>query len=151
MAQLKALTVRKPEQRLNWKVELVRMLYERKYSRQQIINLFRFIDWLISLPKELEINFKQEVKKLEEERMPYVTSIERLGREEGIIQGQLQAAQDITLRLLNRRFGEITPEVQQQLKTLKLEQLEDLAVALLDFTKLEDLHAWLETAGKMQK
>jgi hypothetical protein len=28
-----------------WKWSLTRMLYERGYGREQIINLFRFIDW----------------------------------------------------------------------------------------------------------
>jgi hypothetical protein len=63
-------------------------LYQQGYQRQDVINLFRFIDWLMSLPKNLEQEFWREIRQLEEEtRMPYITSVERLGIEQGIEQG----------------------------------------------------------------
>ena len=46
--------------------------------------LFHKIDWMMELPKPLEIEFREELTRFEKEKiMPYVTSIERLGREEG--------------------------------------------------------------------
>ncbi|CCH94316.1 hypothetical protein MICCA_3690013 [Microcystis aeruginosa PCC 9432] len=47
------------------------------------------------------------------------------------------------LRLLNRRLGEISSTLSQQIRELSLEQLETLGEALLDFTSLTDLTAWL--------
>jgi len=41
-----------PEERLNTKLGLTRRLYERKYNRKEIIDLYRFIDNIIRLPEE---------------------------------------------------------------------------------------------------
>lgn len=50
----------------------------------------------------------------------------------------------LILRLLNRRVGELSQDVLEQLETLSLEQLENLGEALLDFTNMDDLQIWLE-------
>lgn len=55
MAHLKTMETRpNPEQRKVWKLSLIRGLYERGLDRQDIVNLYRFIDWLMQLPKGLE-------------------------------------------------------------------------------------------------
>ena len=93
MAHLASITTKKDDpDRLIWKRRLVRMLYERGYSKEDILNLYRFIDWVISLPEDLEIQFHEEVINLEkEQKMPYITTAERIGlkkgREEGIKEG----------------------------------------------------------------
>ncbi len=85
IAHLKAQETKDDRQeRKKWKLMLIRRLYEQNYSRIDVINLFQFIDWVMSLPRELEQEFWQEVQQLEEERsMPYITSVQRIGREEG--------------------------------------------------------------------
>jgi flagellar biosynthesis/type III secretory pathway protein FliH len=95
MAHLKALETRQNRnQRLQWKLALTRRLYEQGYERQDVINLFQFIDWMMTLPKELEQEFKQQISRYEEElRMPYITSIERMGIERGMQQGIEQGMQ----------------------------------------------------------
>jgi predicted transposase YdaD len=50
-------------------------------------------------------------------------------------------------RLLTRRVGELPQEMRQQIESLSREQLENLGEALLDFQKMADLQAWLETSG----
>ena len=54
-----------------------------------------------------------------------------------------EEAVSLILRLLNRRLGEISSTLSQQIRELSLEQLETLGEALLDFTSLTDLTAWL--------
>jgi predicted transposase/invertase (TIGR01784 family) len=63
------------------------------------------------------------------------------GRQEGIKEGQFA----LIIRLLERRVGAVTPEVQSQIGELSIAQLEDLGEALLNFTQMSDLSAWLET------
>ena len=81
------------EKKYNLKLSIARKLYKKKnYSKKDIINLFRFIDWLITLPGNLEIKFNEAIIKLEgEEHMPYISSIERhalkKGEEKGIEKG----------------------------------------------------------------
>jgi len=103
MAHLKTLETAKDDQlRFEWKLTLSKMLYEKGYSERDVCNLFKFIDWLIMLPKGLNQTFKEEIAKHEEEKnMPYVTSIERLGREEQ----EILDLQKVLRKLLSRKFG----------------------------------------------
>ncbi|KAI9129188.1 Rpn family recombination-promoting nuclease/putative transposase [Acaryochloris sp. CCMEE 5410] len=70
------------------------------------------------------------------------------GREEGertgILKGKLEGEQSLVLRLLNRRIGDVSPELRSQIQSLSLEQLEALGEALLDFSESADLVNWLQ-------
>ena len=97
-----------PASRHAWKVRLVRNLYERGYSQKDVRELFRLIDWLMVLPPALNSVFWQDVDKIQEKkRMPYITSIQRVGRCEGQREG--------IESLLRVRFGEegvkLMPEI----------------------------------------
>jgi hypothetical protein len=89
LAHLKARATRSdPVGRHDWKLRLVRNLYERGFSAQDVRELFRLIDWLMVLPPALSGVFLQELDKIQEEkRMPYVTSIERYWHCEGLRKG----------------------------------------------------------------
>jgi predicted transposase/invertase (TIGR01784 family) len=90
MAHLKALETRKDHSlRKQWKTELTRLLYEKRYSKAAIINLYRFIDWVLTLPEALEEIFVEELKAYEKEKnMPYITNAERIGRKKGKQEGR---------------------------------------------------------------
>ncbi len=62
---------------------------------------------------------------------------------EGEQRGRKQGEKSLVLRLLTRRVGELPQQVCQQVESLSLEQLESLGEALLDFTSMADLNAWL--------
>jgi hypothetical protein len=71
-------------ERKAWKFNLIKRLYEQGYQKQDVLNLFNFIDWLMNLPDALNREFWQELTQYEEEnRMPYVTSVERMALQEG--------------------------------------------------------------------
>lgn len=95
MAHLKAQETRGDQaRRKEWKLYLTRRLYERGYQRQDVLNLFRFIDWVMRLPEELEVSFWQEVQQYQQEnQMQYITSVERIGIKKGIEQGIQQGIQ----------------------------------------------------------
>ncbi|PSB54091.1 Rpn family recombination-promoting nuclease/putative transposase [Chamaesiphon polymorphus] len=59
-------------------------------------------------------------------------------------EGRQQEARALILRLLNRRVGNVSPEVEMRIKALPLLRLEDLGEALLDFGQMSDLIAWLD-------
>jgi hypothetical protein len=96
MAHLKAQETRHDEKRRKeWKFYLTRRLYERGYGREDVLNLFRFIDWTLSLPEEMEKAFWQEMREYEEaEQMTYITSVEQIGIEKGIQQGIQQGIRE---------------------------------------------------------
>lgn len=69
MAHLKSQETRHDASaRKQWKFSFFRMLYERNYSRENILELFRFIDWLMRLPTALEKELRREIDAYEEER-----------------------------------------------------------------------------------
>jgi hypothetical protein len=54
-------TRQNPTERYAAKLKLAKMLYQRGYIRQDILELFRFIDWVMTLPPELEEQFMTDV------------------------------------------------------------------------------------------
>ncbi|MBD2212096.1 DUF4351 domain-containing protein [Nostoc linckia FACHB-104] len=155
MAHLKTQqTTKKPQERKSWKFSLIRRLYEQGWQEKDIRNLYRFIDWVMILPKALEVEFWEEFKQFEQERtMSYITTGERIGyergREEGKQEGRQEGKQEgeqiLVLRLLQKRFGNLPESLRLRIQTLSLNQLEELGEALLDFTAIEDLLSWLDT------
>jgi hypothetical protein len=63
-------------------------LHERRHGRRYIMDLLRFLDWLLRLPRELEEEVARETEGLgEAKHMPYITSWERMGMEKGMDKG----------------------------------------------------------------
>lgn len=141
MAHLKMQeTGKKFADRKAWKFSLIRRLYELGLEEQDIRNLYRFIDWVMILPKELEAEFWEEYKQFEQElTMSYITTGERIGYE----RGQQEQAQTLVLRLLQKRVGELPEEIIEEIKSLSVGKLKALGEALLDFVDLDDLLRWL--------
>ena len=90
-------------------------------------------------PEELEDLEKREMF-IEDQRGAIIKGIQQ-GIQQGIQEGQ----QALIMRLLERRVGEIAPEIQSRIRRLSSEELESLGVALFDFTSASDLMAWLQS------
>ncbi len=139
--------------RFNAKWYLIRRLYEKGYSRAEITSLFKFIDWVIRLSDDEEIRLWDEIKTLEEEhKMPYVTSIERIGiakgmeegREQGLQQGARQEGQQMVLDALEERFGELPETVSDAIRQIQdQEQLRLLLRQAIRSTSLEEFQSSL--------
>jgi len=122
-AQLHAKLLKKPEQRLDAKILLIRLLYQRGYRREQVIELFKFIDWMIRLPDNLAIKLKDSIDQIEEElHMAYVTSVERIATQEGILQGMQQGKLELAIQMIkdfNLSVKDVAEKYQLPLKSLK--------------------------------
>ena len=130
------------EERYRWKVYLSRRLYERSYERRDVIALFRFIDWLLVLPDDLAKRFRIEQEQIETEKnMRYVTSVERLAKEEGHEEGLLRGQILVLKRLLKRRFRQLPSWVEERLGKASREELESWAERLLDAESLDEVFA----------
>jgi hypothetical protein len=127
---------RSQERRRQRKFILTMMLYERGYGRQEVIDLYRFIDWVLTLPLELEESFSEDLAVYERERnMTYITSIER--------NGIIKAHRNTVLRQLNKKLDVLPIDLQEQIQKLSIAQVEMLFDDLLDFNSTDDLMAWL--------
>ncbi len=145
LAQLKVLETRhEPETRWQWKLRLVKGLYDRGLKREQVRQLFRVLDWMLALPPELEQSFRSEVELFEEaRRMPYVTSIERLAREEGRQEGRQEGIaegfQAAILKLLERKFKRVPAARARKIRSVRdVERLQALLLSVTDAGTLDE-------------
>ena len=106
------------------KLSLIKSLYERGYGREDIVQLFRLIDWFIGLPSNEEERLWQEIQTLEEEQnMPYITSVERMGMRKGLEQGLEEGRQGDIIRILEFRLENIPPELRELIGKIKNEDV----------------------------
>ncbi len=66
----------------------------------------------------------------------------------GFAKGREEGKLDLLFRQLDRRVGELEPELAAQVQQLSSDQVDELSLALLDFTSRDDLLGWLEAAKK---
>lgn len=76
--------------------------------------------------------------------MPYITSIEQMGREDGLREGRREAVFDT----LEARFGPIPESIRTKLGNVsKLERLRELGRLAVTVESLEDFQQQLGTPG----
>ncbi|MBF0421095.1 MAG: DUF4351 domain-containing protein [Magnetococcales bacterium] len=141
-------TKNEPEKRFQEKQRITRRLYRLGFSRQKIIDLYRFIDWVLSLPTELDDLFWEELSKFEEnQQMPYITSVERIGIEKGRLIGiqigeqigEQKGEAKILTRQLQRRFGSIPDWAKEKIAGAEPPSLEEWSLRFVDAQSLDDV------------
>ena len=122
------------ERRYDAKVALTLRLYDRGYSREQILRLHRFLDFLLRLRQDLAIQYKQRLESIEGDlKMPYVTSMERLAKAE--------ALQEALLDALEARFGEVSYQLREAVGHVHDEtRLRQLLRSAVVVEKLDDFN-----------
>lgn len=145
MAHLKTkATTGNPQQRKQWKWNLVRRLFERGYDREDVLQLFRLVDWMMALPQELQGEFRQELTRYQEEnQMPLLSRIELMAKEEGRQEGIVQTARQSAIAVLETRFQEVPAEVITGINNIddvvRLQQLLRLAVTVTSVTEFQQI------------
>jgi len=137
-------TRRSASRRREVKLALTRRLYERGYSRERVLSLFRFIDWLLELPAKQETLFWREIQEYEEERtMPYVTSVERIGLARGLArgreEGREEGARETLRRFVEARFGAVSPALEQRIAAADRATLDQLVARAAVVPTVDDL------------
>jgi hypothetical protein len=130
LAHLKTMETRQDAAaRQKWKIHVIRSLYQRGLTADQVVQLFRLVDWMMHLPEDLEKELYQELAQLQAEtKMPYVTKLEQWAQERGEAKGKAGAL----LRILERRFAVSVPP--------------DLDAAIRGATDLAQLERWVDLA-----
>ena len=133
----------KPQDRPKVKAECLRLLATLRLDPAKMQLISGFVDSYLRLNQQEETIFQAELNKMglveQEAVMQIVTSWMEQGIEQGLQQGEIV----LILRLLTRRFGPLTPAIETQIRNLSLEQLDNLADALLDFQTETELQEWL--------
>ncbi len=114
-----------------------------------------YIKTVLKYLTNADTTLKKEVVRAEvnqafpEEQGEIMKSLAKQWIEEGEQIGEQRGAQreaaKLALRLLHRRFGILGAELDEQIRALATEQLENLIEALHVFTTKDDLLAWLQT------
>lgn len=128
-----------PEERPRVKSECLRLLATLQLDPARTKMISGFIDTYLKLNAEEEEIFKTEIAKFEPVQQEVVMEIVTSWQLQGRLEGELA----VIMRQLNRRIGTVEAELQERIHQLSLAQLKDLAEALLDFSNVEDLIAWL--------
>jgi predicted transposase/invertase (TIGR01784 family) len=133
-----------PADRPRVKVECLRMIANLKLDRARTFQLSGFIDNYLQLNPVEKQQFQIEVDKIKlpkerEEVMEITTS----WKEEGIVEGRESGERALTIRLLTKKVGNLSPELLAKVNGLNIERLEALAEDLLDFKHVGDLERWM--------
>ncbi len=149
-------------------IDEIKALPKNHPNRDNILELVRSLFAILELKKNQGENLEQEDKELimklspiymerlaEREEIGLKRGIEQglqqgiqQGLQTGLLQGKQEGKQEeasgLIIKQLQRKVGKLSPQVQQQVETLSLEQLEALGEALLDFNFLDNLIDWLD-------
>lgn len=125
------------------KWRLARLLYERDWDKQRIVDLFAIIDWMMTIP-ELQRQFLTNIAQLERERrMPYLNSFERLGLEKGLAkgreEGRKEALSELIAAQLTKRFGALPAPVRGRIEQASPSDLLAWGKAVLDAPTLDSI------------
>ena len=137
------------------------------YTPEQVIELYKVVDYIMALPAELEKRVQEFVRRIEEQSEWSLTSLERLALEEGyadgygkglqhgqqqglqqgLQQGERKAQVRLTMRVLKSRFGDAALPLEEKLVQVpSLETLEELAMTAIEATSLEEFTRALEAS-----
>lgn len=137
-----------PSDKPRVKAECLRLMATLRLDRARMKLISGFVDTYLRLTADEEQLLQAEISTIEpstrEVVMEIVTSWELRGIEQGLEQGRQQEAVSLILRQLNRRFGGIAPDLEEKIRSLSVEKLEELGEALLDFSNVADLVDWLD-------
>jgi hypothetical protein len=133
--------------RREWKVRLLKGLYQRGWKREDVRQLLTTIDWFLKLPPEDNQLVREEIEADEQEKqMPYITSFEQIAVKKAKAQG-LMLGEKRGKKL--GRAGGLRDGISFALK-LKFGRADKRLVALVrridDVEKLERVLASVETA-----
>lgn len=99
------------------------------------------LELVYNLRENLRVN--QQLEADDQELIMRLEPLYQRDREQAIQEGNKQGEQRLVIRQLNRRIGEINASLIERVQGLSIEQLENLGVALLDFSSVADLETWL--------
>ena len=112
-ANLEAMRTRNdPARRKDGKLRLAKGLLQRKWSADDIRELLRLIDWLMTLPEDLEDEFQTEFHEYEKEsEVAYVSNFERFKMKMGLREGLLQGIEWMLELKFKARGRKLLPKV----------------------------------------
>ena len=111
-AQLTAKLIKDGKNRVDNLIGYYRLAAQKKLPRELVMQLVVFLEWIVALPEDLAPYYNEQLEHLEEDnKMTYISIIERQGIEQGIGQGRASTL----YKLLQLKFNEQAREYEQRL------------------------------------
>jgi Domain of unknown function (DUF4351) len=92
----------------------------------------------------MELAAKQDAEPEEQELVMQLSPLYLEQLENARLDGKQIGGQDLVLQLLARQVGNVSAQVERQVRSLSTEQIGSLGIALLDFENMGDLLTWLQ-------
>jgi len=129
--------------RYRTKRRLLLLLAGRQWERQRIIQLFRVIDWLMTLPPVLNQQLRREVANQGGPTVKFLSVFERHAIDEAAKEAarkaRIEGESAILTRQLIRRFGPLPASIETRLASADQQQLEHWADRILDAASLDEV------------
>ncbi len=133
-----------PQDRVRVKLECLRMLVDLKLTPAKIQLISGFVGTYLQLNTQEETEFEAGVETIMPEKKEGVMEIMTDWTIRGMAKGRVEGKSLVLQRMLNHRLGQLEPDLEARLRELTSEQLDDLSLALFDFTTIADLVSWLD-------
>jgi Domain of unknown function (DUF4351) len=115
--------------------------------RNNALDLLGNLKVILEARETIEPEEQELIMQLSPLYLEKLQAAQQVGEQLGEQRGEVRHAQAQTLRLLNRRVGDLSADVLARVNVLPLQRLDDLHDAALDFTKVSDLTDWLDLNG----
>jgi Domain of unknown function (DUF4351) len=117
-------------------------------QRDNVLDLLGNLKVILEARTNIEPEEQELIMQLSPLYLEKIQAAELVDEQRGEQRGEVKEAQTLIMRLLNRRVGKISIELESRVKALPLAQLEELGEALLDFSQIGDLVAWLDADSR---
>ncbi len=109
LLQLAAMNTRPDDkQRLATKLEYFRCLHKHGWNIEKSMNLYRFLDTILTLNQKFELEYIEKAKQIDQEfNMKLMSTIERYGYQQGEVHGYQQGEAHLLINQLKVKFNEI--------------------------------------------
>jgi hypothetical protein len=147
------------KERVQVKLEFLRMLVRMELDPARMTLLAGFFETYLSLSEAEEKQLEEEVGKIDEKEaermMELTTSWQEKGRKEGRVEGKaegktegrkegiVEGQANILVRQLKKKFNSMSAKMENQVRSLSAEKLQELAEAIFELETLEDVEIFL--------
>ena len=144
LAQLASMRTKKDDEaRAEAKLEMILLLQERFDTEFDRLRWYRYLDWLLALPREYDREVWTRVEEMKEKGMPFVTFAEKHGFEKGAREERIRGAKQSIELAIELRFPASLPSFTAQLgKIDDLDRLQQI-LQLAKTAPLADIEAAL--------
>ncbi len=139
-----ARTKRRAADRSRWKHYYMKQTLDRHRSLEEAEIVLNFVDWVMTLPSELDMELKAHLNsRLKEANMTYFGGIfgpiRKQAYLEGSQEGQLDGKKESLLELIIAKFGEVPDSIRSRIAAAPLESVSRWTLNVLRAEKLDQI------------